>query len=65
MSRSIQGPHLNNLIRTQASNATCQVSRSLISWFGEDFKGFYNIWVWWPSWSCDPFLCIKSNSYAP
>ena len=20
---------------------------------GEDFKGFYHIWAWWPSWSCD------------
>ena len=21
---------------------------------GEDnLKGFYHIWVWWPSWSCD------------
>ena len=20
---------------------------------GEDFRGFYNIPVWWPSWSCD------------
>ena len=20
---------------------------------GEDFKGFYRIWAWWPSWSCD------------
>ena len=19
----------------------------------EDFKGFYHIWAWWPSWSCD------------
>ena len=20
---------------------------------GEDFKGFYHIWEWQPSWSCD------------
>ena len=20
---------------------------------GEDFKGFYHIWAWWPSWLCD------------
>ena len=20
----------------------------------EIFEGFYHIWVWWPSWSCDP-----------
>ena len=19
----------------------------------ENFKGFYHIWAWWPSWSCD------------
>ena len=19
----------------------------------EDFEGFYHIWAWWPSWSCD------------
>ena len=21
---------------------------------GEDFNGFYHIWAWRPSWSCDP-----------
>ena len=21
---------------------------------GEDFDGFYHIWAWRPSWSCDP-----------
>ena len=20
---------------------------------GEDFRRFYHIWMWWPSWSCD------------
>ena len=20
----------------------------------EALKGFYHIWAWWPSWSCDP-----------
>ena len=24
-----------------------------ISSVGKDFEGFYNIWVWWTSWSCD------------
>ena len=24
-----------------------------ISSVGKDFEGFYNIWVWWKSWSCD------------
>ena len=23
------------------------------SGFGEDFEGFYHIWMWWLSWSCD------------
>ena len=32
--------------------AKCQDNRT--SGSGEDdFKGFYHIWAWWPSWSCD------------
>ena len=27
------------------------------------FKGFYHIWVWWPSWSCD--LENNTNFGAP
>ena len=27
---------------------------------GEDFlSGFYHIWAWQPSWSCDPDFVIK------
>ena len=22
-------------------------------------KGFYHIWAWWPSWSCDPHAANK------
>ena len=25
----------------------------------EDFKGFYHIWMWRPSWSCDPYAAKK------
>ena len=24
-------------------------------WFHKIFKGFYHIWTWWPSWSCDQY----------
>ena len=26
---------------------------------GEDLKGFYHIWMWQPSWSCDQHHVIK------
>ena len=29
---------------------------------GEDFKGFYHIWAWRPSWSCDPDAANKLSS---
>ena len=28
----------------------------------EDFEGFYHIWVWQPSWSCDPDATNKISS---
>ena len=32
----------------------------------EDFlKGFYHIWAWWPSWSCDLDFAIKLSSPLP
>ena len=32
----------------------------------EDFlKGFYHIWVWRPSWSCDPYAANKLCSPYP
>ena len=32
-----------------------QVSLKSIYWFQRRryLKGFYHIWAWWPSWSCD------------
>ena len=31
----------------------------------EDFKGFYLIWVWRPSWSCDLDHLYKNSSTLP
>ena len=32
----------------------------------EDFlKGFYQIWAWWPSWSCDPDAANKLSFSLP
>ena len=46
---------MNKLGSTQAPDAAYQVSRSLAFWFQRRsfFCGFYHIWAWWPSWSCD------------
>ena len=43
-----------NFVDPCVLDATCiyQVSRSLAFWFWRN-KIFYNIWEWWPSWSCD------------
>ena len=30
-----------------------------ISGSEEDFKGFYHIWGWWPSWSCEFEILYK------
>ena len=39
----------------QGPNATYQATRSLALWLWRRiFKGFYHIWAWQPSWSCDP-----------
>ena len=34
---------------------------------GEDFlSGLYHtVWVWWPSWSCDPNFAIKLSFPIP
>ena len=29
------------------------------------FSGFYHIWAWWPSWSCDPDFAIKLSFPLP
>ena len=32
----------------------------------EDFlKGFYHIWAWWPSWSCDQHHLINFHLPVP
>ena len=28
-------------------------------------KGFYHIWAWWPSWSCDPYAANKKSFPLP
>ena len=32
---------------------------------GEELKGFYYIWAWWPSWSCDPHATNKLTFHLP
>ena len=29
----------------------------------EDFKGFYHIWAWRPSWSCDQHYVIRFSFF--
>ena len=29
------------------------------------FDVFYQMWAWWPSWSCDPDLAIKLSFPLP
>ena len=31
----------------------------------EDFEGFYHIWAWRPSWSCDPDAVNKFSFPLP
>ena len=54
-SRSSWNHHLNKLGRPHIPNATYKVSRSLSFWFWRRrfLKGFYHIWAWLSSWSCD------------
>ena len=54
-SRSIQDHYLNKLNRPHIPDATYQVPRSPAFWFWRRrfLKGFYHIWAWRPSWSCD------------
>ena len=46
---------MNKLGRPNTPNATYQVPRSSAFWFWRKrfLKGFYHIWAWRPSWSCD------------
>ena len=43
------------LINILSMDASRQVSLKSIYWFQRRryLKGFYHIWAWWPSWSCD------------
>ena len=51
----------NKLGRPHIPNATYQVPRSPAFWFWRRrfLKGFYHIWAWRPSWSCDQIFCIN------
>ena len=46
---------MNKLGRPHIPDATYQVPRSSAFWFWRRrfLKGFYHIWAWRPSWSCD------------
>ena len=54
-SRSSQDHYLNKLGRPHIPDASYQVPRSSAFWFWRRrfLKGFYHIWAWRPSWSCD------------
>ena len=54
-SRSSQGHDLYIHNVTGVIDASCHASlKNQSTSSGEDFlKGFYHIWAWWPSWSCD------------
>ena len=36
-----------------------------IYWRRIFLKGFYHIWAWWPSWSCDPDAVNKLSFPLP
>ena len=61
-----QGHHLNKLWWAGVPDATCQVSWKSACWFQRRrfLKGFYHIWAWRPSWSCDPDAVNKRDSDA-
>ena len=54
-SRSPQGHDLYIHCSNLAIDASCQVSLKSVHRFRRRryLKGFYHIWAWWPSWSCD------------
>ena len=54
-SRSPQGHDLYRHCSTYAIDASFRVSLKSVHRFRRRrfLKGFYHIWVWWPSWSCD------------
>ena len=48
-------------------NATYKVSWKSVHLFRSRkfLKGFYHIWSWWPSWSCDPHVANKLTFPIP
>ena len=62
-SRSSQGHDLYIQCSTIAMDASRQVSLKSIYWFQRRYlKGFYHIWAWRPSWSCDLIINIYIGS---
>ena len=63
-SRSTQGHHLNKLWWAGVPDATYQVSwkSACRFWRRRFLKGFYHIWAWRPSWSCDHH-CVNKFSF--
>ena len=53
--KSPQGPDLYTHCSTLAIGASCQVSLKSVHqiWRRRFLKGFYHIWAWQPSWSCE------------
>ena len=58
---------MNKLGRPHIPNATYQVPRSLAFWFlrRRFLNGFYHIWAWRPSWSCDQEHLNKLSFHHP
>ena len=62
--------HFSNFGRPSVPDDLCKDSAPKLLGSGEeDFKGFYNIWAWRPSWSldCDHFsnLSFPQSKEAP
>ena len=36
----------------------------ILGYSEEDFKTFYHMWTWWPSWACNKDYFFKKNSYS-
>ena len=66
-SRSSKGHHFIKLSWTEVPDATYQVSWKSAHrfWRRRFLKGFYHIWAWRPSWSCDLDFAIKLETPLP
>ena len=66
-SGSLQGHHLNKLWWAVVPDATYQVSwkSAWRFWRRRFLKGFYHIWAWQPSWSCDSDAANKLSFPLP